>query len=61
MYIPTDCYTYEECQFVCDDLGEPKGQCAHCGYKWYEHRKEVLPADEQEHYEAIVAFQKTLN
>ena len=22
---------------ICDDMGEPKGQCALCGCKYYEH------------------------
>jgi hypothetical protein len=33
----TDCTKYIEDFAVCDDIGEPKGQCINCGYKWYEH------------------------
>jgi hypothetical protein len=32
-----NCPQYVEDQCVCDDDGEPKGQCAVCGAKWYEH------------------------
>lgn len=28
-------------------MGEPKGQCVHCGGKWYEHETSEEPADEE--------------
>lgn len=37
-----DCSAYVEDMAVCDDTGEPKGQCLNCGGKWHEHRLEVL-------------------
>ena len=43
-----DCSTYLEDQCVCDDMGEPKGQCSNCGEKWYKHRLEALPPEERE-------------
>ncbi len=49
----TDCRTYHEDPCICDDLGEPKGQCAHCGAKWYEHDVQYLPEDERESARAI--------
>jgi hypothetical protein len=42
-----DCAAYVEDGTVCDDMGEPKGQCANCGGKWYDHRIDVLPEDER--------------
>jgi hypothetical protein len=33
------CSSYEEDPAICDDMGEPKGQCVHCGYKWFDHNK----------------------
>ena len=50
-YVPlelVDCSVYVEDQCVCDDMGEPKGQCSNCGAKWYEHKLEVLPLEERE-------------
>jgi len=44
----TDCGCYVEDPYICDDLGEPKGQCQMCGSKWYEHTLDVLPLKEQE-------------
>jgi hypothetical protein len=44
----TDCKEYREDPCICDDTGEPKGQCANCGYKWFEHKLEALPVEEQE-------------
>jgi hypothetical protein len=29
-------------------MGEPKGQCSHCGYKWYDHALDALPENERE-------------
>lgn len=43
-----NCKEYIENPFVCDDVGEPKGQCVHCGAKWYEHNLDALPEDEKE-------------
>ncbi len=31
------CSHYVEDPAICDDVGEPKGQCANCGEKWYDH------------------------
>ncbi len=33
----TLCQDYVEDPAICDDLGEPKGQCVNCGYKEHEH------------------------
>jgi len=44
----SNCFWYDEDQFVCDDIGEPKGQCAHCGAKWYEHNINALSLDERD-------------
>jgi hypothetical protein len=41
--IMTDCVEYWEDPFICDDVGEPKGQCGSCGHKWYEHELDALP------------------
>lgn len=38
----TNCKNYVEDPCVCDDFGEPKGQCMSCGYKWYEHGEVVI-------------------
>lgn len=40
------CGEYHEDSAICDSLGEPKGQCVHCGDKWYAHRNEALPPEE---------------
>lgn len=32
-----NCSHYVEDPAICDDVGEPKGQCANCGEKWYDH------------------------
>lgn len=42
------CSAYLEDWAVCDDTGEPKGQCTHCGYKWYDHSLNALPENERE-------------
>jgi hypothetical protein len=42
------CSAYFEDWAVCDDMGEPKGQCAHCGHKWYAHALAALPENERE-------------
>lgn len=42
------CRNYIEDQCVCYDFGEPKGQCANCGYKWYDHKLESLPEEDRE-------------
>ena len=43
-----NCFWYTEDPAICDDIGEPKGQCAHCGAKWYEHDLRALPESERE-------------
>ena len=45
--LPEPCNKYAEDQFICDDVGEPKGQCARCGFKWFEHSDEALPEEEK--------------
>jgi hypothetical protein len=42
------CSAFLEDWAVCDDMGEPKGQCSHCGYKWYDHALDALPENERE-------------
>jgi hypothetical protein len=42
------CSAFFEDWAVCDDMGEPKGQCSHCGYKWYDHALAALPENERE-------------
>ena len=42
------CSAFLEDWAVCDDMGEPKGQCLHCGYKWYDHVLDALPENERE-------------
>ena len=42
------CKKYEEDSCITYDDGEPKGQCANCGDKWYEHDLEALPEHERE-------------
>lgn len=46
--ILTDCKNYIEDWTVCDDMGEPKGQCSNCGAKWYEHSIEFLSGADKE-------------
>jgi len=43
-----DCAEYHEDPYVCDSGGEPKGQCAICGAKWFEHVITALPLEEIE-------------
>lgn len=40
-----DCQEFAEDLCVCDDVGEPKGQCANCGAKYYEHNCLILSGD----------------
>ncbi len=44
----SDCKVYVEDPYICDDVGEPKGQCLTCGAKWYEHNLDVLSGDDKE-------------
>lgn len=37
-----DCSNYVEDPCICDSCGEPKGQCARCGAKWFEHRPDAI-------------------
>lgn len=46
-FILTDCKHYSVDTSVCFSFGEPKGQCFHCGFKWYEHRIDALPWHEK--------------
>lgn len=39
------CSDYIEDRAVCDDTGDPKGQCANCCYKWYDHMADALPPE----------------
>jgi len=41
------CSAYLEDPAVCDGMGEVKGQCYHCGYKWYQHALDALPEYER--------------
>jgi len=47
------CNHYEEDSCVCDDMGEPKGQCVHCGDKWYNHPLNSLSGEDLESAIAI--------
>ena len=49
------CSSFLEDPFVCDDTGEPKGQCSHCGLKWYDHELNALPENERKSAEKIKA------
>ncbi len=44
----TPCTKYLEDPNICDDVGEPKGQCLNCGAKWFEHDVQVLPDDDKD-------------
>lgn len=41
-----DCKAYVEDPCICDDLGEPKGQCI-CGDKWFNHNLSALPPEDR--------------
>ena len=41
-----NCGEYIEDTNVCDDVGEPKGQCVNCGCKWFEHNLGLLFGDD---------------
>lgn len=43
----SNCSNYIEDPFICDDVGEPKGQCVNCGHKWYEHSVDILPIEDK--------------
>ena len=47
------CPQYAEDPYICDDTGEPKGQCGYCGGKWYEHALLALPEYEREGVEEL--------
>jgi hypothetical protein len=51
--LSTNCFWYNEDPAICDDIGEPKGQCVHCGAKWYEHDINALPLNERDSARAI--------
>ena len=42
----SNCNNYVEDGAICDDGGNPKGQCANCGDKWFRHWNFALPEDE---------------
>ena len=42
----TNCNNYVEDAAIADDDGEPKGQCVHCGDKWFRHFNFALPESE---------------
>lgn len=42
------CSAYLEDWAICDDTGEPKGQCSNCGHKRCDHELDALPENEQE-------------
>jgi hypothetical protein len=39
----SECTQYVEDAAICDDTGEPKGQCLNCGAKWDKHPDSALP------------------
>lgn len=39
------CSAFVEDPFVCYDFGEPKGQCANCGFKDTDHEKSAMPPE----------------
>jgi hypothetical protein len=49
------CSNYEEDPFICDMGGEPKGQCANCGEKWFHHDLNALPESDRESARLIQA------
>lgn len=42
-----NCKEYVEDWAICDDVGEPKGQCESCGEKWFRHSDDALPEHER--------------
>jgi len=44
----SSCSSYVEDFTVCFSDEEPKGQCANCGAKWFEHEISVLPESERQ-------------
>lgn len=56
-----NCSDYIECVTVCDDLGEPKGQCVNCGAKWYEHRLGVLSGDDYRSAKQLQSIRGTIS
>lgn len=38
------CNYYEEDPYICDDVGEPKGQCLYCGWGEKDHKEFKMPA-----------------
>ena len=44
----TSCTNYIEDPCICDSQGDPKGQCANCGWKWYDHAPSALPDEPTE-------------
>ncbi len=42
-----NCEKYLEDKAITFDDGESKGQCT-CGFKWFEHKLEVLPDEKKE-------------
>jgi hypothetical protein len=61
------CQEYLEDPAICDDMGEPKGQCANCGDKWYNHSISDTPEADlwrnnfDDSIEVISAYQKIQN
>ena len=53
--ILSTCQNYIEDPCVCDDIGDPKGQCLLCGCKWWEHDVNFLPEEEKESARRIQA------
>lgn len=55
------CDIYTEDPYICDDTGEPKGQCVNCGDKWFNHATAILPENDKSRTNEIRKFQnKTL-
>lgn len=45
LIVLVNCVEYVEDPNITYDFGEPKGQCAKCGYKWYEHNVDAISND----------------
>ena len=54
------CGKYFEDWTICYSDGEPKGQCANCGDKWFNHDPLLFPEDERAGVESIYQYQQSL-
>lgn len=55
-----DCKQYVEDPCICYGDGEPKGQCATCGAKWWDHELDALPHIDRQNYHEIREHQRGL-